>query len=58
MMTGKLFLPAAITDEDGGWIEINATHQKIAIGHIEKGQEVMIVIGENLLEDKINAYWN
>lgn len=43
--------------EDGNWIELNATHQTITISHIEKGQEVILVIGENLVEEKIRAYW-
>lgn len=43
--------------EDGKWIELNATHQNITIKQIEKGQEVMIVIGEGLVEDKISAFW-
>lgn len=43
--------------EDGAWIELNATHQTITIEPIEKGQEIMIVIGEALAEDKISAFW-
>lgn len=43
--------------EDGAWIELNATHQTMDIQPIEKGQEVFIVIGEGLREDKISAYW-
>lgn len=43
--------------EDGGWIELNATKQSVSIERIEKGQEVVIVIGERLAEDRISAYW-
>lgn len=43
--------------EDGTWIELNATHQTVAIQHIEKGQEIIIVIGEGLAEDKISSFW-
>lgn len=43
--------------EDGSWMELNATHHEIAIQPIEKGQEVFIVIGENLNKDRINEYW-
>lgn len=43
--------------EDGGWIELNATRQSITVQPIGKGQEVIIVIGEGLSEDKIGAYW-
>lgn len=44
-------------DEDGTWIEINATRQAIEVEHIEKGQEVVIVIGEGLSEERISSYW-
>lgn len=43
--------------EDGSWIELNATKQAISIQQIEKGQEVIIVIGEGLAEEKISRYW-
>lgn len=49
----KGFMPA----KDGAWIELNATQQTITIDPIGKGQEVIIVIGEGLSEDKISAYW-
>lgn len=39
--------------EEGKWIELNATRQNITIGQIEKGQEVLIVIGAGLSEEKI-----
>ena len=43
--------------EKDRWIELNATHTNITIKPIEKGQDVLIVIGENLVEDKIKAYF-
>lgn len=43
--------------EDGTWIELNATHQNTAIQHVEKGQEIIIVIGEGLIRDKISAFF-
>lgn len=46
-----------LREADGSWVELNATHQTIAIQHIEKGQEILIVIGEGLVEDQINAFW-
>lgn len=49
----KGFMKAA----DGSWIELNATHQNFTLGRIEKGQEVMIVIGEGLKEERIREYW-
>lgn len=47
-----------MTAEDGTWIELNATRQKITIRHIEKGQNIIIVIGEGLMKDRISAFWN
>lgn len=43
--------------EDGRWLELNATHQKICMEPIEQGQEIIIVIGENLVEEVIDSYW-
>lgn len=39
------------------WIEVNATQNNVSIKPIEKGQEILIVIGEKLLEDVIRSYW-
>ena len=43
---------------DGRYVEINATHQNITIEPVKAGQDVIIVIGENLNEKKIDTYWN
>lgn len=43
--------------EGGGWIELNATHRNINIKPIANGQEILIVIGEGLVEDAIRRYW-
>ena len=50
----KGFLPK----EDGTWLELNATSKEITLCPIENGQEILIVIGEDLVEEKIRAYWN
>ena len=42
--------------EKDKWTELNATKQNISVKPIEKGQEVLIVIGENLDEEKIKYY--
>ena len=47
----KGFLPS----EDGTWIEINAVKDRLEIQPIAKGQEVIIVIGENLREEQIDS---
>ena len=38
------------------WIELNATKNEITIRPLHVGQEVLIVIGEGLQEDKIKSY--
>lgn len=49
----KGFLPVS----KDNWIECNATKEQILIQPINKGQEVIIVIGEQLLEEKIRGYF-
>lgn len=43
--------------EDNSWIELNATSENIEIKPIENGQEIIIVIGENLVEKQIQKYF-
>lgn len=48
-----------MTDEaENKWIEINATNLGIHLNSINNGQEVLIVIGENLKREKIDSYFN
>ena len=49
----KGFLPK----EDGTWLELNAISKEITLCPIENGQEILIVIGEDLVEEKIRAYF-
>ena len=46
-----------LKDEDGKWMELNATHQEMRICPIPEGQEVVIVIGEELNEERIQQYF-
>jgi len=39
-------------------MELNATHQEMRICPIPEGQEVVIVIGEELNEEKIQQYFS
>lgn len=43
---------------EGKYVEINVTHKNITIEPVKAGQDVIIVIGENLNEKKIDTYWN
>lgn len=55
---GHIFrIKGFMINENGQWIELNATRRSISIKPIESGQEILIVIGEKLAEDEIKAYW-
>ena len=55
---GEVFrVKGFLQKEDGSWIQLNATHNGITMNPIEKGQEVIIVIGEGLKEECINKYF-
>lgn len=43
-----------LQQQDDSWVEVNATRDGNRIAPIEKGQKVIIVIGENLNEEMIN----
>lgn len=54
---GRIFrIKGFMQVENGKWVELNATHNEISIRPIENGQEILIVIGEALVEDKIKTY--
>ena len=42
---------------DGRWIEINATKDSFSMKTIEQAQEVVIVIGQGLVEEEIRIYF-
>lgn len=44
--------------EDKTWIEVNATSENIEINPIDNGQEIIIVIGENLEKECIQKYFS
>ena len=47
-----------LKQEDGeGWLELNATSRETNITKISDGQEVLIVIGENLQEEAVDRYF-
>lgn len=47
----KGFLPV----NDGKWLEVNATRESTSVKNVEKGQEVIIVIGEKMCEERIRG---
>lgn len=51
---GNVFrIKGFLKDADGKWLQLNATHDQTQLEHIKNGQEVLIVIGEKLNEEKI-----
>lgn len=54
---GKIFrIKGFLKDEDGRWIKINAARGKVSIMPVTCGQEIMIIIGENLDKDEVDNY--
>lgn len=43
--------------EQDSWLELNATVHKTEIKPIDKGQKIIIIIGSDLMEDKIKQYF-
>ena len=52
---GYVFRIKGFYIEAGKWYQVNATKREVNIEEIALGQEVVIVIGENLNKDKIEA---
>ena len=55
---GKIFrVKGFMQNEEGKWLEFNATHKNITVQPIERGQAVFIVIGEGLDKERISGYF-
>lgn len=55
---GSIFrIKGFVKQADGTWLELNATRRNITIQPISEGQEIIIVIGEHLVEERIDTYW-
>lgn len=51
---GNIFrVKGFMKNQSGDWMELNATARKLMVRQIREGQEVLIVIGEALVEGKI-----
>jgi len=55
---GSIFRIKGFMQENGEWFELNATREEISISPLADGQDVIIVIGENLDESKISQILN
>lgn len=54
---GNVYRIKGFMRKENQWIEINITKESIEINPIDNGQEVIIVIGENLEEKNIQNYF-
>lgn len=54
---GKVFRIKGFINENDTWYELNATKQEITLQPISIGQEIIIVIGEQLQKDNLAKYW-
>ncbi|MCD8347111.1 MAG: GTP-binding protein [Lachnospiraceae bacterium] len=52
---GFLRVPGADAQKEDTWVQLNATRSEITLSSIQIGQEVLIVIGESLNEEAIQA---
>lgn len=53
----KGFIKKNPDNQNAGWLEVNATRNEVDIRPIPVGQELFIIIGENLDKDRIGSYW-
>lgn len=53
---GEVFRVKGFVRDGEGWMELNATKQSTKLSPIAKGQEIIIVIGENLNKENIDRY--
>ncbi|MBO6047603.1 MAG: GTP-binding protein [Erysipelotrichaceae bacterium] len=54
---GHIIRVKGFMKKDAGWMEINATHDTTDVHPIDNGQEVIIVIGEDLDQNQIGHYF-
>ena len=55
---GHIFRIKGFLCENEQWFELNATRQNISLQPISIGQDILIVIGENLNKEQIQNYFN
>lgn len=56
---GNIFrIKGFLSDETENWLELNATKEQCSLTPISVGQEVIIVIGEDLNEERIQTYFS
>ncbi len=54
---GRVFRVKGFVREGEGWIELNATRQSVSVRRVSAGQEIIIVIGEELNASAVAEYF-
>ena len=54
---GSIFRIKGFVPDGDAWFEINASHDGIRTGQTGQGQNVVILVGENLKKDRIDSYF-
>lgn len=55
---GNIYRIKGFLKENANWLELNATEKQFELKPIKNGQDIIIVIGENLNEKEIKKLWN
>ena len=54
---GRIFrIKGSLTSEHGKWLKVNATKERTELSEVENGQPVLIVIGDDISKERIDAY--
>lgn len=53
---GEVFRAKGFVSDNGGWLELNATRSQLNVTPTSSGQDIVIMIGENLSEEAIEKY--
>ena len=55
---GSIFRIKGFVPDGDGWFEINASHDGIRTKPLGQGQNVVILVGENMKKDRIDSYFS
>ena len=55
---GSIFRIKGFVPDGDGWFEINASHDGIRTKPLGQGQNVVILVGENMKKDRIDPYFS
>ena len=54
---GRIFrIKGSLPSENGKWLKVNATKERTELSEVENGQPVLIVIGDDISKERIDAY--